>query len=205
MKKLLAFTIVALMAGSALAAPGMGIFFSNTDFTAENTNVDMTAAPFNAYLVVMDSPYATIASYDVGIEISNPGVFILSVTGSNGWTNFGSNLNHLAGYGADGVPLLPVVDGAAVLSTLQLLYSGTDPVEIRLGPSTLSNDPTNPLHTGHPVIVNGADTDIFTDCGLTVGVHTAFEFETVATLHTGDNGLVATEAQSLSHIKALFD
>lgn len=201
MKKLLAFTIVALMAGSALAAPGMGVFFSNTEFTAENTNVNMTAAPFNAYLVVIGADgIEQLAAYDVGIQIDNAGVFVLGVSGSNGWTNFGNNTNHLCGFGADGAPPLPVVNGSAVLSTLNMLYSGTDPVEIKLGPSSLSV----PLH-GHPVIVDAAFPDDPVECGVTTGVHIAQEFQTVATLHNADNGLVATEAQSLSHIKALFD
>lgn len=201
MKKLLAFTIVALMAGSALAVPGMGVFFSNTDFTAANTNFAPTAAtPFNAYLVLMGADIAGVGAYEVGIQISDPTVLIIGVTGTNGWTNFGTNTNHLAGFGAGGQPPLPLVNGTAVLATLNMMVFAGTPVEIALGPSTPSSE-----GSGHPAIAAAENVDDLIYCGLTTGPHTADTFGLVATLNNADNGLVATEAQSLSAIKALFD
>ena len=96
MKKMLALAIVALMAGSASAQLGMGLFFSNTDFTPENTNIDPTpGVPFDAFIVVMGLGEANtpegVGAYEVGITISDATVFVLGASGPNGWTNFGSS------------------------------------------------------------------------------------------------------------------
>ena len=99
MKKMLALAIVALMAGSASAQLGMGLFFSNTDFTPENTNFDPTpGVPFDAFIVVMGLGEANtpegVGAYEVGITISDATVFVLGATGPNGWTNFGLHQPH---------------------------------------------------------------------------------------------------------------
>jgi len=196
MKKLLALALVALMAGSAMALPGMGMFFSPDSFTDEDTNIETTAAPFNAYLVLFSSPYETIGGYVCGITISDPGVLIISVTGTNGWTNYGDNTNHLVGYGANEQPPLPFPAGSgAVLSTLSMLQLVAAPADILLGPGV---PPTIP---GSPVIADGNNPDLLSSCWLTSGNDPAGGV--VATLNGA--GVTATESHTLSDVKALFD
>jgi hypothetical protein len=119
-------------------------------------------------------------------------VFVLGVTGPNGWTNFGSPTNHLAGFQT---PLPVSGNNTAVMATIQMLYSGSGLVDISMGASTpTSFDPPA------PGIADGTDVDILYPCFLTSGVASG---GVVATLNGG--GVVATEAHSLSGVKALFD
>ncbi|MBD3220173.1 hypothetical protein GF314_02945 [bacterium] len=191
MKKMLALAFVALMASAVAAQPGMGIFFSNESFTDADTNFDTAGAAFDAYLVLLGAEFASVGGYECGVDISDAGVFILDVSGPNGWTNFGDNTNHLCGYQT---PLMVDPDQTIVLATFNMLYAGTAEVTIALGQST---PPSLPDWDG-PVVADAAFPDdlIGTYCtgGETPGV--------VATLN-GD-GVTATEARSLSDIKALF-
>jgi len=189
MKKLLALALVALMAGAAFAQPGIGVFFSATDFVDANTNMDTAGAPFNAYVVIIDSPVSSIGAYEVGITISDPAVFVLSVTGPNGWTNFGSNTNHLCGFTTP----VPVTEGAAVMATMNMLQSVATEATISMGPATPASIPDV------PAIADGADPDVLIACVLDSGDSAPV----VATLN-GD-GIVAAEAHSLSSVKALFN
>ncbi|HOX25043.1 MAG TPA: hypothetical protein PLL30_04695 [Candidatus Krumholzibacteria bacterium] len=194
MKKLLALAIVALMAGGAMAQPGMGLFFSNSDFTSGQTNVNTVGAPFFAYIVILGVESGVspdIGGYEVGLQFSDT-VFILSVTGPNGWTNFGSNTNHLCGYQSAVIP----VDGAAVLCTLNMLYSGAGLVEVTFGPAT---PPSIPGHDG-PVLAGFANPDNLIACGLTSGPTVP---GVVATFNGG--GIIATEATTWTQLKNLFD
>lgn len=205
MKKLLALSLVALLAGTASADLGLGIFFSNTEFTDANTNYTTVGAPFNAYLVLLtneasehleynsDGVYSQVTSvggYEVSVEISDPAVFILGVTGPNDWTNFGSPTNHIVGYQ---VPLAWNGD-FAVLATFNMLQTVAVEATITLSGSTPSS------FAGAPGIGNGDNTDLLYQAGLTTGTGPT---GVVATLNGA--GVVATEAQSLSSIKALFD
>jgi len=190
MKKLLALSLVALLAGTASADLGLGIFFSNTEFTDANTNYTTVGAPFNAYLVLLtneasehleynsDGVYSQVTSvggYEVSVEISDPAVFILGVTGPNDWTNFGNG-------------------DFAVLATFNMLQTVAVEATITLSGSTPSS------FAGAPGIGNGDNTDLLYQAGLTTGTGPT---GVVATLNGA--GVVATEAQSLSSIKALFD
>jgi hypothetical protein len=191
MKKLLALTLVVMVAGGALAQTSednmMGMFFAQP-FVDENTNFDPDgSAPFDAFTVLLNPTVETVGGYEVGVAVSDPSFFVLSLDGPNGWTNFGGNLNHLVGYQTP----LPVVDGGTVLCTFQVLYSGSDVVTIAFGPAVPPSIP------GVPVIANGANPDELIACNLTS------DGGYVATLN-GD-GVVATEAHSLSGVKALFD
>lgn len=190
MKKVLALAVVAMMASFAVAQPGMGVFFSDTEFTDATTNTN-PAGQFNAYLVLLNADFANVGGYECGLTISDAGVFVLSVTGPNGWTNFGGNTNHLCGYQT---PLPVSQDMNAVLSTLQLLYSGAAEVTVSMGAAT---PPSVPAWDG-PVVANAADPDnlieVYCAGGETPGV--------VATLNGA--GVTATEAKSLSDVKALF-
>ncbi len=205
MKKLLALALVALMAGGAMALEygdvgcGMGMFFSNTEFSDATTNTNPTPAPFNAYIVAIDVQIESIGGYEVGITMDETAIFVLTVTGENGWTNFGTNTNHLAGFST---PMTPS-GGAVVLCTMQMLYSAADPQDIVFGPSTPSSwGPENPqgiLWDG-PAIAN-ASGDLLYTAFLTGGVSDAPS--TVATLN--GTGITATENHTLSGVKALFD
>jgi hypothetical protein len=195
MKKLLALACVALMAGTAVAQiPGMGLFFSDTEFTDENTNSTAIGSPTNAYIVLLNSPYQTILAYEVGITISNEAaVFVTAVSGPNGWTNFGSNTNHLCGYQTPLIVDGAEQDNAVVLATMALLNTTVDQVDISFGPASPSS-----FDGLYPGIANGADPTqlawAFSAGGESPGL--------VATFN--GPGVTATESRSLSSIKALF-
>jgi hypothetical protein len=196
MKKLLALALVALMAGGALAQwegdNMMGMFFSDAEFSDATTNIVTSPAPFNAYIVSLNPEMMSVSGYEVGISISDPTVFVLSATGENGWTNFGDNTNHLAGFGTP----VPVVDGAVVLCTMNMLYTGSATVDIVFGAAT---PPSMPEHDG-PVLADGANPDILVPCVYTSHADMAGK---VATLN--GEGVIAVENHSLSGVKALFN
>jgi len=184
------------MAGGAMAQWDednlMGMFFSDEEFTEYTTCMTTSGAPFNAYIVTLNPEMESVSGYEVGISISDPSVFVLSVAGPNGWTNFGDNTNHLVGFSTP----LPVVDYAAVLSVLQMLYAGAEVVDIVFG---AANPPSIPGHDG-PVLADGSNPDILVPCAVTT--------------HPSMNGLVATlndcnpspvETQSFTSVKALFN
>ena len=102
--------------------------------------------------------------------------------------NYGHNLDHIIAYGTP----VPVVDDAAALSTMSLLYPGSDYVEIFFGGSSLQSIPG---YKG-PVIANGADPDHLIPCTIPSG-----ELSGVVAML---NGTVAVEHHSLTGVKALF-
>lgn len=193
MKKLLALAVVALMAGAAFAQPGMGVFFATDSFTDSDTNKETTmSVPFEAYVVVLASPVSTIGAYECGLTVSDPSVFILNVSGPNGWTNFGAPLNHLCGYQN---PVVADIDSDyAVLATIQMMQTVVGPADITMGPA----DPSSVGGAG-PAITDGTNPENLITCVLTNGGAD----NVVATLN-GD-GIVATEPHSLSAVKALFN
>jgi hypothetical protein len=201
MKKLLVLALVALTASGATAAfyegGVLGLYFSDTAFIQENTNINTTPAPFNAYIVLLQSPTSTIGAYEVGITISDLSVFVLNATGPNGWTNFGSNTNHLCGYQV----ALPVdANDSVVLGTLQMLYAGAGVVTIDFGPANpssfaLPNGPYDPAGGG---IADGALPDDLYHCSIVSGGVAG----TVATLN-GEG--VATEQTTWTSVRNLFE
>jgi len=197
MKTLLTLTLVALMAGSAFAQldNSMGIFFDDTDLSEANTNFDPTGTPFNAYVCVVAAQMFSIGGYEMGLAIDNPTVFVLGTTGPNGWTNFGDNLNHLCGYGTP----LPYYTGQAVLSPMPLLYTAPDTVNMVMSAS----DPSSVDGAG-PAIADGSNPDLLYTCNYTSGPEMGGLVGTI----NGDGITfpgVATEAHSLSSVKALFN
>ncbi len=201
MRTLLVLALVAVIAGGASATEFyeggvLGLYFSDTDFTPLETNYITSSAPFNAYIVLLQSPTSTIGAYEVGITISDLSVFVLNATGPNGWTNFGSNTNHLCGYQV----ALPVdANDSVVLGTLQMLYAGAGVVTIDFGPANpssfaLPNGPYDPAGGG---IADGATPDNLYHCALSTGDVVG----TVATL----NLVVAAESRTLTGVKALFE
>jgi len=195
MKNILLVTLLLLPLAPALADfddPNvMGMFFSGTEFSDATTGIHTPGAPFNAYIVVLNPEVEAIGGYEVGISISDPTVFVLSTMGPDKWANEGDSLNQIVRFGTPVV----VVDSAAILCTVQLLYSGTDLVEICFGPA---DPPGIPGHEG-PVIVDGANLDIQESL---IPCWPPFWGDLVAVLNPEHGSPVQTG--SLSQLKALF-
>jgi len=210
MKVMFLLCLCTLVAGIALAQSdndnSLGMFFTD-DIAAileaddpDNppnepphpySNVELGGAPSYGYIVLLYPTVESVAGYEVGITFvpDDSALFILAVNGPNGWTNFGDNTNHLAGYG---VPL-PCDAGGVVLAELQFLYSG-GPVEIQFGPATPPSIP------GGPVIASGENPDDLYVCNLTCSPAYC---PTVATIN--GEGVVATDYKSFTSVKALFE
>jgi len=211
MKVLFSLCLCTLVAGMALAQSdndnSLGMFFT-ADIAAileaddpDNppnepphpySNADVGATPFMGYIVLLYPTVESVGGYEVGItfEPDDPSLFILGVSGPNGWTNFGGNANHLVGYG---VPL-PCDAGGVVLGELQMLYSGSSTIEIQFGPSVPPSIP------GVPAIADGENPDDLYGCNLTCSPAYC---PTVATIN--GEGVVATDYKSFTSVKALFE
>ncbi len=180
--------LAAALVGPAVANDDntMGMFFNASDFSDEARNFDTNTAAFNGYVVLLAPTVSTVGGYEVGIDISESMVFVLGVSGPNGWTNFGGNLNHLVGY----VTPLPVYDDGTVLCTLQMMYTMDQYVQIFFEASEPASIP------GVPVIADGDDPNTLVGC----------------TVH-GPDGLVAslnrpppiTDDAKWSSVKSLFE
>ncbi|MBD3222487.1 hypothetical protein GF314_14725 [bacterium] len=160
---------VVAVGGHAQLPNTMGMFFDDEQFSTATTNFDPAGAPFDGYIVLLTPSVDTIGGYELGISVSDPTVFVLAVTGPNGWTNFGGNLNHLVGYQ---VPL-PSTGYGTVLATVNMLYGGTDTVFFEFSPSDPSSIP------GHPIIADGENPDDLLACPINSAPGTS----TVATLN----------------------
>jgi len=140
----------------------MGIFFA-APFVSANTNLDTPqAVVFSAYLVVLDPTLPALCSYEVGISVSSSSVFLLSCSGPNGWVNYGTNLNHIAGYQT---PLLTSPCNT-VLATCQLISVTTAPVNLVMDAASPASIP------GHPVLWGGDECTVTVPCSLTSGLPT---------------------------------
>jgi hypothetical protein len=192
MKKMLALALVALMAGGALAqGPEMGMFFDPADFNEDTTNFDVTPnAPFPAYLVVVGAQFDALAAYEVGISAPAE-VFFIDVGGPNGWTNFGSNTNHLVGFQTP----VPMMEEGTVVAEMQMLTASEAPLVFEFGPA---DPPSDPDWNG-PIVLDAADLNTLIPANLVTGEPNGV----IATLN-GD-GVVAVENQTLSGVKALFE
>lgn len=197
MKTLLTLTMVVLLAGSAFAQmdDSMGLFFG-TDLLEADTNIDPVAyEPFDAYVALLNPTLGFIGGYEVGITMDDPSVLVLSVTGPNGWTNFGDNLNHLCGYGT------PVMTGgvSVILSTLNLMCSTPAPLDIFMGPSVPSS-----VEDAGPAVADGTDPNNLVVCTYSSGP----DFGGIVATFFGPGIVfppVATETASWSGVKALFN
>jgi len=160
-----------------------------------NTNIDPGGEPFDVYLVVMADGLYSVGGYELELQFSSPSVFLLSVDGPNGWTNFGSNMNHLCGYTT---PLPLGADGEAVLSTLTLLYTSPEDATISVGPSNPSS-----VDDAGPAVVNGIDLDQVIACEVTYAYG---GYGPVLTLNgEGIYSPFAVESRSWSDVKRIFD
>jgi len=198
MKTLLTLSLVVLLAGSAFAQldNSLGIFFVDSGFDDDFTNFDPTpGVPFDAHIAIVNASVFTVGGYEVGIEFSED-AFVLAVDGPNGWTNFGDNLNHIVGF----MTPVPSSTGEALLSTMNILYSGTGLNEFFMGPSTPSS-----FGGEGPGIADGGNPDLLYMCNYTSGP----DFGGLVATLNGDGirypDVVATEAHSLSSVKALFN
>ncbi len=103
MRRVACVALVALLLSSAAFAQNdnmIGMFFTN-DLAAINDGIDAggphpdtnfpnTFTPFFGYIVLVNPTVDSVAAYECSLELSDPSVFLLGVTGPNGWTNFGS-------------------------------------------------------------------------------------------------------------------
>ena len=162
MKTLLTLTLAVLMAGAALAQgeDAMGVFFDDASFVNETTNADVSVGLLaSGYVVLLNPSVESVGAYEVGMTLSDPSaVFVTSVTGPNGWTNFGSFVNHIAGFASP----VPVVGGAAVLSEMTFLVVNPVTVEISFGAAEPSS-----FDGQGPGIADGADPENLVLCQYT--------------------------------------
>jgi hypothetical protein len=198
MKTLLTLSLVVLLAGSAFAQldNSLGIFFVDSNFDDDFTNFDPTpGVAFNAYIAIVSTTVSTVGGYEVGIDFTED-AFILAVTGPNGWTNFGAPDNHICGFQTP----VPSESGNALLATMNILYTGSGLNEIFMGPSEPSS-----FNGEGPGIADGTNPDLLYMCNYTSGP----DFGGLVATLNGDGivypDVVATEAHSLSSVKALFN
>jgi len=202
-KQLIAALIIIVLAGPVLAqvwdAPNsMGLFFSETDFSTDFTNADPASGePFDAWIVVRWSSLQFIGGYECSLDMPAT-VFVLSVGGPNGWTNFGSQTNHLVGYAT---PVPAHATGHAVLAHLELYYASPG---VWADINMLAAEPSSFGGEG-PGVVDGVDLDNLQLCRPS-GYY-CFSENLVATLW-GDGiycDPLATEGLTWSSVKAVFE
>ncbi|MBD3221405.1 hypothetical protein GF314_09190 [bacterium] len=187
--KLLSTTLLVLLLGTiALAQPGpdrMGAS-AYTDLEEEFIFIE-SGVPFEFYLCVFEPSRDTIGGYECGLEFLTPDLpIILDVDGPNGWTNFGDTTNHLVGFQTP-VPASPIT----VICTYQCLVTAEYyENQLIMGAS----DPSSFDGAG-PGYADGVNPDVLVLCSVPAG-------GSVATISTE---ILATEARSLSGLKALFD
>jgi len=184
--RLVTALLLVLMVAPA-GADTMGLFFDESDFDEDSSRLATSVGqPFSAYVVLLDATPSTLGGYELGITYSSSTVTTLSVSGPNGWTNFGSSDNHLVGY----VTPLPTSASGTVLGSLNLLQFDSDWVTIDFGPSSPASI------SGSPVIADGASPDDLTACELFGGG------PTVADLNRPPQQY---RERRLGRVKALFE
>jgi hypothetical protein len=199
-ERVLAVSIILCIGPFSLwAAPtdvpnGMGIFFSDTDFSDQTTNIN-TNQSVHAYLVLINADIDGVGGYRCGIQ--HPTSVLLQINAgsqTHGWTNAGNNTNHIVTFTDAAKPVEP--NGTVVLCTMVLFPVGTDLMEFKLGPST----PRGLTGWNGPVII-GPDPDDVRPAFLTSGT-SGEGFRTVATLW-GD-GVTSDQERTWTRVKSLF-
>jgi len=180
MNKLLPLALILLLAVPSLAQSELGITFEE-DMIVNSLVFGIGA--FSSYVYIQTDEAMSIAAYECSIELSSAQLFVLNVTGPNGWTNFGDGTNHLVGFQT---PLPVGPDGWVVVCTMDFLL--TEPgtwIVLEVGAATPSSfDPPT------PGFANGINPDILVPCSAQSGYI---------------NDEFAVEGMSLTQVKALFD
>jgi hypothetical protein len=191
MKRLLFIALALVVAGGAVAQEDtFGLWRMVGDDYLDFIPGDEVTTAFTLYVTVHQPTSFSIGGYEVGINVpAEAGMVVLEVTGPNGWTNFGDPLNHLVGFQT---PV--IVQGEfGVLGEMTCL--GTvipdQAYYIAYGPA---DPPSIPGHDG-PVYADGVNPDVLVPCGTVTGTPDVFLY----------GGVVATEAHTLSGVKALFE
>lgn len=113
----------------------IGLFFSDVAFSRQYTNINPEiGVPFEMHVVFLSPTLELVAGYEVAIGLDGA-LTITSIDGPNGWTNYGSDTNHLVGYGTP----LPANPDGTVFASLTMIASSEATVELRLGPSVPSS------------------------------------------------------------------
>ncbi len=144
MKNLVIAGVVLLVAGAGLAQDNaLGLYFSDTEFTAETAQAtiepDFTLA---AYVVLTGATGSAVSGYEVNITCTAED-FAVPLTNLVFGENSGTNTNQLVQF----FEPVPVAEGGTVLSFLVLATSSTEYEEISFGPA----DPSS-LPDGVPVV-----------------------------------------------------
>jgi len=199
MKKLL--IAVSALAALSLLAPSTG-FAEATNILSlyadeAGTENTLTMSPYSQvdiYLVVTN-PYNTIRDSAIeflgGVEFAVPAptnAIVLSWTWPVDVTDVGTGDSHIVGFGQS----LPVVDGSAVVCTLNILYNSasSDPGYFTLAPSDPASNP------GFMACLDWANEgDIIS---LTPPFE-SFDYHVLAI-----NDVVATERATMDAVKALY-
>jgi hypothetical protein len=188
MKRLLIVALALVVAGGAMAQDTFGLWRMVDGEYANYIPAEEVTAPFTLFITVHDPSSFSIGGYEVGIDIPAD-MLILATSGPNGWTNFGDATNQLVGFQT---PVI-VQTEIGVLGQLDCLglsipdqatpivYHGADP-------------PSIPGHDG-PVYADGINPELLVACGYVNGSPDVFLY----------GGVVATEAHTLSDVKALFE
>ncbi len=188
-----AMAMVMLLAGVATAqGNGMGVFFSDIEFTDETSNIDATSGTVDLYIVVLDCEFASVSQYECSLSFTGPAPTVTNVDGpaGAGWTNFGSDLNHQVMFLNPPV----TVEGAAVLGIVTISVDSPSLVEVNLGPPVPATVPERPM------VANGVDPDDYVGCGLTSGADIPGVVATV-----NGSGITATESLAWTAIRNLFE
>lgn len=136
MRRLIPVIIAAVVAASATAQTvdnALGLYFNDSEFTFDNTN--LTVQPgyaFVSYVVLRNATGSVISGYEVGIASTAPDLMVVIATGPNGWTNVGTGFNQRVHY----LLPVPVAASGTVLATVILWTSSTSYEEISFGPAT---------------------------------------------------------------------
>jgi len=125
MRGIIAFIAIGILAAGAghVAAQDCSMIVL---FEEDGQLVDQIVADglINAHLVLF-SDVDEVSAFEATLEISSPVVFILSITGPNGFTNFGSQQEIIGGYTTP----LPV-QGQAILVSIQMMLAAPEYVMI---------------------------------------------------------------------------
>jgi hypothetical protein len=135
--RILLMTSLLLLSMTALADPWMAMSYVGVPWSPSDTNLDPAPeTPFNLYLVVFDTELAWVTGYEMALQHDGLGLFYLSVTGPDGWSNDGEDDNHRCQF-VEPLPM-PLTD-EVVLASFGILYLGDETVDIYMGPSVPSS------------------------------------------------------------------